>query len=136
MKGLMTLLCHAGPNATWFCIFCFAKINETNLAGVPHLPVLPEEWASIDKRPPDIINPPPRESTMDMDRSATSYANAKKAVAPKPLSSAGFASCAEKPLVFSQKILVNFAGTVLHITLGLGTNHMKLHENECLGYDE
>jgi hypothetical protein len=120
MKGLMQLLGHAGPNATFFCIFCLAKLNETNVAGVPHLRVLPQEWRSKDKRAADIIDPPAREGTMEMSVLAEAY-KAKAAQAPKGLSSAQWHSCQEKPLVFAMLIIMAFSGTPLHITLGLET---------------
>jgi hypothetical protein len=136
MKGLMQLLGHAGPNATYFCMFCLAKLNETNKAGVPHLRVLPEEWRLKDKRATEIIDPPAREGTMEMSELAEAYNKAKAAQAPKGLSSAAWYSCQEKPLVFAMQIIMAFSGTPLHITLGLGTNHLKLVESEATELDE
>ena len=48
IKGIWQLGGHAGPAATFNCLFCEARLHQTYVAGVPHLRVLPEEWASCD----------------------------------------------------------------------------------------
>ena len=75
MKGLMQILGHAGPNVTYPCLLCYARLNQTFVKGVPHIPVLPEPWASDDKREADIINPPRRIGTKDMAEYAQKYSD-------------------------------------------------------------
>ena len=53
MKGLMQICGHAGPAASWNCLLCNSRLNQTSQAGVPCLLVLPEPWRSQDKRPTD-----------------------------------------------------------------------------------
>jgi hypothetical protein len=134
MKGLMQILGHAGPNATFFCIFCMARLNQTNVAGVPHLRELPEEWKSRDQRTAEIVNPPSRIGTDEMTELAKKYA--ADSATNKGLSSGEYASCALEPLVSSDKLILHFSGTPLHIILGLGTNHLKMIRDECLKFDE
>ena len=63
MKGLLQLLGHSGANATFPCLKCMARINQTMQSGVPHLRELPEPFKSADARAPEIMNPPLREGT-------------------------------------------------------------------------
>ena len=37
IKGIETLLGHAGASATYNCVFCEARLHQTYVAGVPHL---------------------------------------------------------------------------------------------------
>ena len=79
MKGLMQILGHAGPSATYPCLLCYARLNHTFVKGVPHRPDLPEPWKSKDTRAPDFINPPPREGTAEMAEYARKYAEVQAA---------------------------------------------------------
>ena len=136
IKGLETLAGHAGPSATWNCIMCEAKLNETYKAGVPHLRVLPDEWKSMDTRATEIINPPPRGGTHEMAEHARQYKAAAAAPnAPKDLSSAVFKSCVQEPLFRSTDLEEHVSRTPLHITLGLGTNYLKAVEARCAERD-
>ena len=134
MKGLMQILGHAGPNATYFFIFCLARLNQTNMAGIPHLRKLPEAWAQKDTRAAEIIDPPARAGTDEMLKLAQQYAEilAKNENA----SSAECQSCAQDPMVWSDNLLLQFSGTPLHILLGLGTNHLKMVSDEATKLDE
>ena len=74
MKGLLQLLGHSGANATFPCLKCMARINQTMQSGVPHLRELPEPFKSADAQAPEIINPPLREGTEQMVAHAAAYA--------------------------------------------------------------
>ena len=118
MKGLMQILGLAGSAGTYFCMFCMGTLNETLMAGVPHLRTLPEPWASNDTRAADVISPPMRPSTVELARQAALYA---AAVAEKPsLSSAGFFNCIAPPLVEGDNMLQLLSGVPLHCSLGVG----------------
>ncbi len=56
MKGLLQLSGHAGPNATFFCLRCYARLNQTNVAGIPHLRNVPEPWKSRDARDANVVD--------------------------------------------------------------------------------
>ena len=136
MKGLMQICGHAGPAATYNCLLCMARLNQTAKAGVPHLPELPEPWKSKDTRPADIINPPARKGTDEMLAHARRYAaDAAKPGAPKDLSSADYASCANEPMIWSSDLSEHLSRTPLHITLGLGTNYIHAIKAEALALD-
>lgn len=85
IKGLQTLLGHAGSASTWYCLFCKARLNQTNPAGLPCLPaaMLPDEWKGADVRPMEVGSPAPRTSTDWMAEQAKRFA-AKKASAADP----------------------------------------------------
>lgn len=136
MKGLMQICGHAGPAATWNCLLCYARLNKTAKAGIPHLPDLPEPWKSADKRDADIICPPRRTGTDEMLEFARAYtAAAAAANAPKDLSSADFKSCANEPMIWSDDLSEHLSRTPLHITLGLGTNYIHMIKAEALELD-
>ena len=136
MKGLMQICGHAGPMATWNCLFCYARLNQTGKAGVPHLPELPEPWRSTDSRPADVICPPARKGTDEMTEFARAFAAAMAAPkAPKELSSADYKSCASEPMIWSDDLGEHLSRTPLHITLGLGTNYFHIIKAEALALD-
>ena len=66
IKGIETLAGQAGASATFNCVICEARLHQTYVAGVPHLRVLPEPWASKDTRAQEIIDPPMRGGTAEM----------------------------------------------------------------------
>ena len=87
----MQICGHAGPAATFNCLLCEARLHQTAVAGVPHLPELPDPWKAADKRAPEIIKPPARKGTDEMLALAAAYAAAVAAPgAPKELSSAAY----------------------------------------------
>ena len=136
MKGLMQICGHAGPSATWNCLLCMARLNRTSKAGIPHLPELPEPWRSKDTRDAEIICPPARTGTDEMERYATAFAEAAAAPnAPQELSSADFGSCADMPMIVSDDLSEHLSRTPLHITLGLATNYIHLIKAEALALD-
>ena len=136
MKGLLQLLGHSGANATFPCLKCMARINQTMQSGVPHLRELPEPFKSADARAPEIINPPLREGTEQMVAHAAAYAAALQAAGKDKLSTADFGSIEAEPMLWSDDLNEHFSGTPLHITLGLGTNLMDAVEAEALKLDE
>ena len=138
IKGIETLAGHAGASATYNCVLCDARLHETYKAGVPHLRVLPDRWASEDQRPPEAINPPPRSGTTEMAEFARCYAEACAAPnAPKTLSSGElrFKSCIHTPLFRSDDLLGHTGMTPLHVSLGKGTGYLKAVEARCTELD-
>jgi hypothetical protein len=132
IKGIETLAGNAGPSGTYNCVMCECRLHQTYVAGVPHLRVLPEPWASKDIRAPEIIDPPPRGGTAETNEYARRYAEAKGAPnAPKNLSSADFKSCDREALFRSNDFVEQTSCTPLHVTLGLGTNYLKAVEHRC-----
>ena len=131
IKGLMQILGLAGSAGTYFCMFCLGTLNETLMAGIPHLRTLPEPWASADSRGVDVIAPPMRPSTSEMARQAELY---KAAVEAKPgISSAAWFNCIEPPLVYGTNMLQLLAGVPLHCSLGVGlifVNKVEEHVKE------
>ena len=124
IKGLQQLGGTAGASGTYNCLLCEAVLHQTYRAGVPHLRELPEPWASKDKRPPEIINPPPRGGTAAIAEQARLWAvEQAKPNAPKTLSSgeARFKSCIHEPLFRSNNLTEHVSRTPLHVSLGLGT---------------
>ena len=119
IKGIETLAGQAGASATFNCVICAARLHQTYVAGVPHLRVLPEPWASKDTRPPEVIDPPMRGGTAEMAEHARQYAAAAAAPgAAKDLSSADFKSCCAAPLFRSNDLVEHISMTPLHVTLG------------------
>ena len=137
IKGIEQLAGHAGASATYNCMFCEARLHQTYMAGVPHLRVLPEPWASTDKRAPEIINPPARGGTAATSAQATAYMEAAAAPNAKDLSSGDerFKSCCLLPLFRSNDLEEHVSRTPLHVTLGLGTNYLKAVEARCAARD-
>ena len=137
MKGLMQILGHAGPNATFPCMFCYARLHKTNVAGVPHLPDLPEPWKSQDLRDASVINPELRAGgTKEMAEYARQFAAAQaEPGASANLSSAAYFSCAHPPMIDDDDLQEHLSRTPLHITLGLGTNYLNLFEALCIKLD-
>lgn len=136
MKGLMQICGHAGPSATFNCLLCEARLNQTAKAGVPHLPVLPEPYKSQDIREADIINPPARKGTDQLGEYARAYAAAASAPnAAKELSSAEYKSCSQEPMIWSDDLSEHLSRTPLHITLGLGTNYIHAIKAEAIELD-
>ena len=136
IKGIETLAGQAGASATFNCVICEARLHQTYVAGVPHLRVLPEPWASKDTRAPEIIDPPMRGGTAEMAEHARQYAAAAAAPgAAKDLSSADFKSCCAQPLFRSNDLVEHISMTPLHVTLGLGTNYLKAVEARCAELD-
>ena len=134
MKGLMQILGLAGSAGTYFCMFCQGTLNETLLAGVPHLRIVPEPWASNDNRAAEVISPPMRPSTAEMARQAQLYA---EAVALKPgLSSAGFFNCIAKPLAWGENMLQLLSGIPLHCSLGVGLILVNKVEERAKEFDK
>ena len=114
-------------------MFCLGTLNETLMAGVPHLRTLPEPWASTDIRGADIISPPMRPSTVEMARQAELYAAAVEA---KPgLSSAAFFNCIAPPLVHGTDMLQLLSGVPLHCSLGAGLILINKHEELFKSFD-
>lgn len=137
MKGLMTLAGHAGPNATYNCLFCMSRNNQTNVAGLPCLRHPPEPWASSPAfldRPLEVRDPPPRGGTDKMKQLAAEYI--RDAADKKDLSSADYESCASEPLFWSDDLQEHVSRTPLHILLGIGTNRINQIEAECLQFDQ
>ena len=115
MKGLMQICGHAGPSATFNCLLCEARLNQTAKAGVPHLPVLPEPYKSQDIREADIINPPARKGTDQLGEYARAYAAAASAPnAAKELSSAEYKSCSQEPMIWSDDLSEHLSRTRLY----------------------
>ena len=138
INGIETLAGHAGASATYNCVLCEARLHETYKAGVPHLRVLPERWASVDKRQPEVINPPPRSGTAEMAECARCYAEACAAPnAPKSLSSGElrFKSCIHTPLFWSDDLLGHTGMAPLHVSLGKGTGYLKAVEARATELD-
>ena len=65
---------HAGAAATYFCLRCMARLNQTNIAGVRHLRVLPEPWKSADEAALRLSSPPMRTNTDAILAQAKAYA--------------------------------------------------------------
>jgi hypothetical protein len=118
-------------------MLCEARLHQTYMAGVPHLRVLPEPWASDDKRAPEIINLPARGGTAVTSALATAYMAAAAAPNAKDLSSGDdrFKSCCLLPLFQSNDLDEHVSRTPLHVTLGLGTNYLKAVEARCAELD-
>ena len=137
IKGIETLGGHAGASGKFNCMMCDCVLNETYVAGVPHLRVLPEPWKSADKRPPHIINPPARGGTAQMAEHAKLYAADSAACAPKELSSGldKYKSCVHAPLFHSNDLAEHVTCTPLHVSLGKGTNYMKAVEHHVAQLD-
>ena len=118
MKGLMQILGLAGPSATYPCMLCYARLNQTFVAGVSHLADLPEPWRSKDMRAVEVVKPPPREGTKEMAEYARQYAETQAAEgAPQNLSSAAFMSCTYPPMIEDDDLSEHLSRTPLHITL-------------------
>ena len=134
IKGLMQILGLAGSAGTYFCMFCMGTLNETLMAGVPHLRTLPEPWASSDNRDPAIIAPAMRPDTEEMAKQAALY---EVALAAKPgLSSAGYQNCIAAPLVKGNNMLQLLSGVPLHCSLGVGLIIVNKVEEMCKAADQ
>ena len=131
MKGLMQLLGHAGPNATYYCIFCLAKLGRTNMAGVPHLRRLPPGHTEL--RSPEEADPPARTGTRRMREVGQACLDAFATGAAT--SSAAYESISNVPMVDSDDLLGDLTGMPLHVTLGAGTDELKRAETTFKGYD-
>ena len=134
IKGLMQILGLAGSAGTYFCMFCMGLLNQTLVAGVPHLRTLPEPWASTDTRAADVVSPPLRPSTMEMARQAELYA---AAAAEKPgVSSASWFNCIAPPLVHGTDMLQLLSGVPLHCSLGAGLILVNAVEALAKAFDQ
>ena len=134
MKGISQLMGHQGQSSTEPCPFCRAVLNQTSVAGVPQLPVLPEPWASKDKRAAHIINPPLRGDTDSINVLAGAF-QAEAAKHSKALSGAGFQSITHRSMVKFSSPLFGFSGMPVHILLGIGSLLVNKFESLCLEWD-
>ena len=110
-------------------------LNETFKAGVPQLPVLPDEWASTDKRPAHIIKPPLRGDSDSFDALAASWAVEQAKKPDAKLSGAGFHSITRKSMIAFSSPLQGMSGVPVHIDLGIGSVLLNKFEELCLAED-
>ena len=123
-----------GAQATFFCMHCYARLNQSNVAGVAHLADAPN-----DPRPRHLADPPRRGGSHAVAMRATRFASAgqqfRMGHLPKKPDPRDFQSCVAQPLLWCREQVETVACTPLHYMLGLGLDGIKGLEQQCKLYD-
>ena len=125
---------HGGPTSKFFCLFCLAKLHETNVAGVCHCAQQPE--GLTDPRSEAAANPPARAGSFSYDRQSGAFAKAlaehKPGLGRKP-EAMDYDSCVNRPLFAFT--MMEISRIPLHLFLGLGTQQIALLEMRLKALD-
>ena len=128
---------HGGPSSKKFCLFCLAVLHETNAAGIPHLPTIPEGYE--ETREPSIAAPAPRAGSFAFAYQAASFAQAKLIAdrdGSRQPEAMDFDSCIRRPLIYTPgPPIQSFSVTPLHLFLGLSLEQVRLLEWELKELD-